>query len=88
MIFPPLVFPGLLNKMYVLYVNIGVKHQAVSVVTDGPDGVKLGDDLGEVFDLDFFRFFRISGVNLHQEHGVLYVLVAADLPPKVSKQFK
>ncbi len=82
MIRPPLVFPGLVNKMYVLYVNIGVKHQAVSVVTDGPDGVKLGDD-----DLDFFRFFRISGVNLHQEHGVLYVLVAADLPQTFQNNF-
>ncbi len=69
--------------MSMLYVNIDVKHQAVSVVTDGPDGVKLGDDLGEVFDLDFFRFFRISGVNLHQEHGVLYVLVATDLQQNV-----
>ncbi len=88
MILSPLAFPGLVTKMSMLHVNNGVKHQAVSVVTDGPDGVKLGDDLDEVFDLDFFRFFRISGVNLHQEHGVLYVLVAADLPPKVSKQFK
>ena len=48
-------------------------------LTQRSDGMKLGNRCREVLDLDLLRVCRISGVDLHQEHGVLDAAAFAHL---------